>query len=380
MMRLSRLRVLLALAPGGGLAAAAEISPQLAAIAARHKVPGLAAVALRGDAIAGEAFVGVRKAGDPAPLARTDKFHLGSDTKAMTATVAARFVEEGKLSWDATLGDLLGATVGDMRAEWRGVTYRQLLTHRAGLPANPPAALRQKLHVGGAPLDAQRREIARDALVAAPEHPPGSKFLYSNTGYILAGAVLEKISGRPWEELMRARLFAPLGLTSGGFGPPGTPGKIDQPWAHTAGGTPRDPGTYPDNPAHYGPAGTAHMTMQDWAKFVALHLRGDPANPNHHATLLKAETFAALHTASPGETYAAGWGTGTRPWAKGPRPGDTGRILTHAGSNTMWHCVAWLAPEIDFAVLVACNQGGDAAAKACDEGAGVLIRAFAAAP
>ena len=66
-----------------------------------------------------------------------------------------------------------------------------------------------------------------------------------------------------------------------------------------------------------------------------------------------------------------------RVWAKGNRPNDSGRVLTHAGSNTMWFCVVWIAPERDFAVLVACNQGGDTASKACDEAAGKLIRGIA---
>lgn len=67
----------------------------------------------------------------------------------------------------------------------------------------------------------------------------------------------------------------------------------------------------------------------------------------------------------------------TRSWAKGTSAGATGKVLSHAGSNTLWFCVTWVAPEIDFAVLVACNEGGDAADKACDEAAGAMIREFA---
>jgi hypothetical protein len=76
------------------------------------------------------------------------------------------------------------------------------------------------------------------------------------------------------------------------------------------------------------------------------------------------------------DKYAMGWAVGEREWAKGSRPTDRGIVLTHAGSNTMWFCVAWLAPERDFAVLIATNQGGSEAEKGADEAAGAVIKQF----
>ena len=75
----------------------------------------------------------------------------------------------------------------------------------------------------------------------------------------------------------------------------------------------------------------------------------------------------------PGEKdYAGGWFIGTRPWAKGPRPGDTGRVFYHAGDNGRWSTAVWAAPEIDFAILIACNRGGMEGP--VDEVAGALLR------
>ena len=141
--------------------------------------------------------------------------------------------------------------------------------------------------------------------------------------------------------------------------------------------TPVEPAPRADNIAAIGPAGTAHMSVTDWAKFLALHLRGHPANPRRQARLLSEHAFAQLHTPAEGETYVAGWGARARDWAHGRRPGDRGVTLSHAGSNTMWFCVTWLAPEIDFAVLVACNAGGDPVARACDKMVGRMIQTFA---
>jgi CubicO group peptidase (beta-lactamase class C family) len=189
--------------------------------------------------------------------------------------------------------------------------------------------------------------------------------------------MLETVSGDSYESLVRKRLWAPLGMHSGGFNTPGTPGKIDQPWGHFSWGASIDPGSpAAGDPAFIAPAGLAVMTIADWAKFIALHLRGDPSDPNRQVSLITPESFVRLHVPAAGEDYAGGWGVSTRSWAKGPRPGDVGRVLLHAGSNGRSYCVAFLAPEIDFAVIVACNQGGDEAAKACDDAAGALIRSF----
>jgi CubicO group peptidase (beta-lactamase class C family) len=352
-------------------------------IRAKAAVPALAAVVLRGDQIVAQGAVGVRAAGSPPAVTINDRFHLGSDTKAMTATLLAMLVEEGKLGWDTTVGEVFAGKVDIIDAAWKPVTLEQLLTHRAGAPAGLDAGglwgrLWQRK---GTPM-AQRLELVRGVLAHAPVSPPGSAYLYSNAGYAIAGAMEEAVTDRPWEELMAGRLFAPLGITAAGFGAPGTPGELDQPLGHDGHGQPVPAGPNADNPPAIGPAGTVNMSLPDWAKFIALHLRGDAANPHFTPHLLKAESFAHLHRPAEGsgERYAAGWLVARRGWAKGVPPHADGLVLTHAGSNTMWFCVTWLAPERDFAVLIACNRADPAAQRACDEVAGALIQKFNAAP
>jgi CubicO group peptidase (beta-lactamase class C family) len=349
---------------------------------------GMVAAVLRGERIIAQGAAGVRKRGTAERITLDNQFHLGSCTKAMTATLVAMLVEEGKLNWTTTLGELFADTVKPMHPAWEKVTLRQVLAHRAGL-RHEPDGLAQVLNelVGRPPraplgtLPQQRLEIARQALSRPPGIPPDTKYWYSNVGYVLAGAVLEQLTGRAWEELMRERLFQPLGISTGGFGPPGTADKTEQAWGHSPVlGKPLDPRSpAAELPLFYGPAGLAHMTVTDWAKFIALHLRGDPANPHCQAALLKLDTFAEMHAvapattskgwvirgvnflatgdAAPAVTYCAGWLISTASWAKGTQPGDTGRRLWHAGSNGRWTAGVVIAPEIDFAVLVACNRG-----------------------
>jgi D-alanyl-D-alanine carboxypeptidase len=254
----------------------ATLDDELAALIAKYHVPGISVVALRGDRIVGGAVAGVRMAGRAERITPADKFHLGSDTKAMTATVAALLVTEGKLAWTTTLPTALGLAASDVHPAWKNVTVQQVLAHRAGLPANPGMLVRMRMSGGKSPLAQQRRELAAAILRDAPEYPPGTKYSYSNVGFILVGAMIEHLDGRAWEDSIHARLFQPLGITTGGFGPPPGSDVFTQPRGHHPNGNPADP--HADNPAFYGPAGTVHMSVPDWAKFIALHLRGDPGN------------------------------------------------------------------------------------------------------
>ena len=160
---------------------------------------------------------------------------------------------------------------------------------------------------------------------------------------------------------MRDHLFRPLGIQQAGFGGTGTPGKVDQPWPHQSDGSPMpNNGPLVDNPAVLGPAGTVHISLADWARFITAHLISDE-------TLLKKTTWQHLHTPTvPGNPYAYGWLALDRPWG--------GRVLTHNGSNTMNHSVTWLAPEKGFALMACTNTGADKAAKALDDVAAMLIR------
>jgi CubicO group peptidase (beta-lactamase class C family) len=362
-----------------------NLDATLQAIIIKAKIPGMAAVVLHGDQIIAQGAAGVRKKGGTEPITLADQFELCSCTKAMTATLVAMLIEEGKLRWNTSLAEIFAAVAPDIDPAWRTVTVRQLLAQRAGITGNHLFALLGSVSAAKADLPKQRRAFAMKLLARPPDIPPNTKFVYSSTNFILAGAILEAVTGHTWEDLMRERLYGSLGIASGGFGPPGTPGQVDEPWGHGHrrllyvpmpgwSDTPLDPGSdSADYPLATGPAGMAHMSVTDWAKFVAVHLRGDPANPHRQVTLLKADTFARLHEPEADEReYTGGWFVGTRPWAKGPRPSDTGRVLFHAGDNGRWSTVVWLAPEIDFALLIACNRAGMAGP--VDEAAGALLR------
>jgi CubicO group peptidase (beta-lactamase class C family) len=311
-----------------------------------------------GKTLAAIGAIGVRKVGSDEPIRVDDLVHLGSCTKAMTATMIGAVVEAGDLAWSSTIRDVFPNRAATLHAHFRTVTLAQLLTHRAGLPHDGPW---WRLGIDRSTTD-QRRELLVWALRHAPLTRPGTTYAYSNLGYVLAALMAEEVTGTAWEDLMRAHVFEPLEMASAGFGPPGGDGGDDQPWGHRVRGGRIEP-VWWDNAPVIGPAASVHCSVPDWAKFAALHLRAAEGE----ARLLKPETFRALHTPPPEQDYASGWMVVERSWAGG-------RALTHNGSNQTWFATIWLAPLRDFATLVATNQGGDAADAACDAATEALIK------
>ncbi|MDB6034209.1 MAG: Beta-lactamase [Verrucomicrobiales bacterium] len=350
------------------VAYADPISQMLETIRVKHKFPALAVAVVVDGKIVMTNAVGLRKLGGTEAVTVNDKFHLGSVTKSMTATVAAMLVEQGKISWTTTIGESFPELGGKLHPDYRGVTLEQLLAHRGGAPGQAPSDLWRKAWTASGTPGEQRLDFVKGLLGRSPEAKPGTKHIYSNQGYSIAGVMLERAGGKLWEELMRTMLFEPLGMESAGFGAPATPGNVDQPWGHKKGpftgieAVP--PGPRADNPAAIGPAGTVHCSLADLAAYAAFHMVGERGG----SKLLKADSFKKLHT-SAGDDYALGWVVLKRPWAGG-------RALMHNGSNTMFYVVVWMAPDLNSAVIVATNVGVDAAFGGCDEAASQLIQQF----
>lgn len=272
-----------------------------------------------------------------------DRWHLGSNTKAMTAALYGKLVEDGQAEWGATLGALFPDLTLD--PAWASTPIEVVMSHRAGLSDKGLIGIPWLIAAQGdkRPLTEQRTALVAKALAAPPNGKPGV-FEYGNLNFVVAGAAIERLTGGDWETAITERLFKPLGMTGAGFGAP----KGDQPWGHRSlpfgvGGLKAvDPAGPADNPAALGPAGTVHMPLDDYARFLRLFLTGG-------GDYLKPETLARLTTPAPGADYALGWGVATgKPWARGPR-------LGHEGSNTMWHAMAVVAPARGVALVSVSN-------------------------
>ncbi len=340
-----------------------DLDPMLQAVLKKHPhMPGLVAAIVDGERITALGAVGLRKAGSPVKFELHDLIHLGSCTKAMTGLLIGKLIEEKRLRFESTMGDVFPNMRPKMNAEFEKVTIRQLLRHLGGLPPNLDW---DKLDRSGKSIVEQRRMAVEEALGKPPENPPGTKYVYSNVSFVILGAVIETKTGKPWEDVIENEIFTPLSMKTAGFGPPGIPGKIDQPWGHVIKDNKLEP-SQSDNPPVMGPAGRVHCSITDWAKFVRQYLDADARK----TPLLRSETIRELTAPAPGKDYAGGWIVAKRDWAGG-------EALNHAGSNTMWYCIVWASPRRDFAILIATNAAGEGIDKGCDDLAGELIKLHA---
>jgi CubicO group peptidase (beta-lactamase class C family) len=350
-----------------------------------YQLPSVAAVVISDGHIIAQGAVGERKAGDSTPVTINDQYQIGSCTKAMTATIIGMLVQQGKLSWNSTMGDVFPEMSPEMLPRYRDVTLLELLSMHAGLPSNiinvgyPPGTTAEYWLGLTEPLTQQRYEYTKDFL-CQPDSPavealpvPGTTFLYSNVDYVIAGAIAERITGKSWEDLMTNMLFKPLGITDAGFSFSMATGyEINQPWQHNyySGQEISIPPDYtPDltgiPPVMY-PCGGVHLSVLDWAKFITMQLEGE----NGGSALLTPESFKMLHTAPFNDGYALGWGVENDPlWTNGV-------ILTHGGSDLVDLSEVWMSVKSNFAVLVTTNIDSESAQMATEDINDTLITKF----
>ena len=339
--------------PGNEPTTLAEL---LAPIRSARRIPSLGVAVVRSEGLVESAVVGVRRLDDPTAAELADAFHLGSNTKAMTASLIATLVDDGVWSWTTSVADVLEADIPNLHSDWRGVTIEDLLSHRAGIDDDSAFALLPEPSPGVSVSDSRLAGIR--AIAAAPLTGRRGDYAYSNIGYVAAGVLAERAMSQSWEHLLETRVFQPLGMDGCGFGAPGSPNAVDAPWGHAINNgalTAIDPASpMADNPAELGPAGTVHCSLADWARFVAMHLRGARGSQTE---LLTAAAFDKTFT-----PLAGGYGLG---WVIGDSP--SGRTIAHDGSNLRFHSYAVILPERDMAILIVKNASAGWADEAIAE-------------
>lgn len=357
---------------------AGELDEYLETVRTQYDLPALAAaVVLDGDVVAVSA-VGTRVAGRAIPVTLDDRFHIGSNTKSMTATLAGMMVEDGLLSWESTVGSVLGTAHPGMDESLASATLEQLLSHSSGIPSDNDEIL--ELYFSDSAFD-HNPDALRAGLLDRWKHheiaiPEGSPFQYSNLGYVIAGMMVETVSGVPWEQMMHERIFAPFGMTTAGLGAQATVGLIDAAVGHRlnddGSATPMLWGTGADIPIVMGPAGNAHLSVGDYVIWAAWNAGGGRRGPH----ILAPETLAyiqAEHVRTPVREnpppgtpatggYGLGWGMVQFDWAERP-------LLAHNGSNSMNLARIVIDPEQDLAIVVLTNFPGPTA----DQAAGTVL-------
>jgi CubicO group peptidase (beta-lactamase class C family) len=318
---------------------------RLETLAEKYGVPG-AQLAVLHDETVSEFATGVLNAQTGAEASTDSLFQIGSITKLYTATMLMQLVEDRRLDLDQPVHSLLPELrLGDPEAT-RAVTLRHLLTHTSGIE-------------GDFFRDTTDGDDALARYVTACDdlgfvHPVGATMSYCNTGYVLAGRVIEKIDERCWDDALRARILDPLGLDH-----TMTPARAgdDLSLAHghrTSEGVTRPTATW-GLPRSVGPAGLICATAGDVVAFARMHLDGgvSPAGTR----LLRADTASRMQepqVAIPNPwTLAGHWGLGwiVFDW-------DGRRIYGHDGNAVGQSARLRIVPDCGT-ILVLITNGGD---------------------
>lgn len=227
-------------------------------------VPGLAIAAVRGDSIVFAKGYGVRTLGSPTPVDAQTIFAIGSASKAFTGAALEMLSDEGKISFDGRVTDYLPWF--EMYDPWvtREIRVRDLLLHRSGLASG---------NSGGDAIwygtTASREDIVRAVRRLAPGTSFRTRFQYQNLMYITAGEVIHQVTGHSWDDVIKGRIFGPLGMTQSNTSVRDLAGLSNVATPHaTLGGVVRTiPWRNIDNAAA---AGSINSNVTDMAKWLRL--------------------------------------------------------------------------------------------------------------
>ena len=289
-----------------------NLNTHLESLITQYEIPALAGMIIKSGDILEHSSAGLRSSDQNNPVDPNDKWHLGSITKSMTATLVAILIENGVISEEMTVQDVFDT--GEVGSEFLDLNLFELLSQSSGITTNEDLGID---FLDGGTIMSKRREWALAAL-NQPSFERGL-FHYTNNNYVIVGAMLEAALGYSWEDLIQTFLFTPLEMNNTGFGAPGSSNINSQPWGHKGSGsnwTPQNPSDImSENPLAIGPAGTVHSTLNDLAKYIALH--------QGLTDLISDEALSILHEEWNGTGYALGWNVSQE-------------AIFHAGSNGRW--------------------------------------------
>ncbi|MCS6800346.1 MAG: serine hydrolase domain-containing protein [Chloroflexota bacterium] len=317
----------------------AELASRFEEALLRHAVPG-GALALHYYGREWTGAFGVTNIAYPLPTHDETLFQVGGITRLVTALAVAILVEQGKLDWDEPVRAYLPTLrLADPRVAER-VTARQLLNHTAGWYGDDRGG-------GESGPDAAARYLSR--LASAPQLLPlGWRFSINDSAYVVAGRLLEVLTGQRYAAAVRDLIFEPLGMTRALFDPREVVTTRYAIGHALEGGRPKVEPTWTVVPPVLAPAGGLCASARDL-------LRLGRALKGSGTTLLSEESLAALHTPTtdPGvleREELAGFGLGVMVWE-----GSGGRYFGQSGSTTWQHARLVYHPEADFVLVLLTN-------------------------
>jgi CubicO group peptidase (beta-lactamase class C family) len=317
---------------------------------AKWNAPGVSVAVVRGDEVLLAKGFGLRDLEQKLPATGKTLFAIGSATKAFTTFAMATLVDEGKLEWHRPVRTWMPEfALKDPVASER-MTPVDLVTHRSGMPRHD--LLWYNADLSRAEMVSRLRELE-------PSKDFRTDFQYNNAMFLTAGYLVERITGKSWEDAVRERIFSPLGMTSANFSVLDSQRAPD----HALPYEERDDAVKRvefRNITNVGPAGSINASVEDLAAWMRVHLNGGMLGGKK---VLDASTVADLHTpvmetgrrispldpdVIPGG-YALGWFTDTYRGF---------RRVHHGGNIDGFSALVVLVPQQKVGVAVLVNTGG----------------------
>ena len=316
------------------------------------KVPALAIAIVRNDSVIFAKGYGTRTHGTQQPVDEHTIFAIGSVSKAFTATLVAMLVDDKKMRWDDPATTYLPALEMYDPYVARELTVRDLLTHRSGLARGD---------LMWYATDYDRDEILRRVRFLKPSWSMRAQYGYQNIMYLAAGQAVAKVAGKPWDDVVRERIFQPLGMTATNTSTRALASvtnvasphqDIDDtlrviPWHNI------------DNIA---PAGSINSSVSDMAKWLRFHLGegkvsgkqliGAAALAETHTPQVVVQRSADAKAINP-FTHLASYGMG---WTISDYRGR--ELQQHGGNIDGMSALAALVPEEKLGVVVLTNANG----------------------
>ena len=214
-MRVLLIALCLALCPAAAPATVASATRYAAAEGAKRGLDGTVVIKKDGAAAWSQSF-GLADRAFAVPMRADTRLRIASITKLFTSAMIMQLADEGRLDVSKPVGSYLPDLPGDAR----GVTIHQLLNHTSGIAQYDKVASLEQALVEGVP-NYQKPMTTAQMLAACCTGElvakPGSKFDYNNADYLLLGRIIERLDGRPYEQSLKTRILAPLGLKDSGI-------------------------------------------------------------------------------------------------------------------------------------------------------------------
>lgn len=320
---------------------------------AEWEVPGLAIAIIKDDKVVFAKGYGVRKLGEAAPVNERTLFAIGSSGKAFTAAALALLADEGKLKWDDPVTKhLKGFALADPYVT-REITIRDLLSHRTGFD-------RGEFLWYGSDLD--RDEILRRLRYQKPAHSFRSGFTYNNNMLLAAGQIVPAVTGKSWDEFVKERIFAPLGMSASNTSIRGFQGVENVATPHAKLGEAVQTIAW-RNVDNIGPAGSINSNVLDLAQWIRMQLGAGTfegkklISAGAVGEMHKPQTIIPYNPAAPGTTLDAHFTCYGFGWFLHDYHGR--KIVQHGGAIDGMSALVAMAPEEKLGVAVLTNLQGN---------------------